>query len=162
MAGENLMLMLREATSHVVTDDFMHLPIPFVAVATDINAAQPFELREGDLALAMRASMAIPAVFSPVELDGRQLVDGGILNNLPTDVVEALGADYVIAVNISSPLGKLRDDASLFSIAYQSIDAALVANTFKSLASADLVVTPDLGDLSAADFQKIQEFVDFG
>lgn len=162
LAGENLMLMLREATSHVVVDDFSRLPIPFVAVATDITSAQSFELKEGDLALALRASMAIPAVFSPVELDGRQLVDGGILNNLPTDVVENLGADFVIAINISSPLGKLRDDASLFSIAYQSIDAALVANTFKSLASADLVVTPDLGELTAGDFQKVQEFVDLG
>lgn len=162
LAGENLMLMLREATSHVVAEDFSQLPIPFVAVATDINAAQPYELKEGDFALALRASMAIPAVFSPVEVDGRHLVDGGILNNLPTDVVKAMGADFVIAVNISSPLAKLRDDASLFTIAYQSIDAALVANTFKSLASADLVITPDLGDLSAADFQKVQQFVELG
>ena len=92
--------------------------------------------------------MAIPLVFEPVNHDGRVLVDGGILNNLPVDVAREMGGDIVIAVNISSPFGEVGLASSLFEVAYQSIDASLIQNTIRSLASADLVISPELGDLA--------------
>jgi NTE family protein len=84
--------------------DFGDLTIPFRAVATDLATAEPVVLRAGDLALALRASMSLPAVFAPVDLDGRMLVDGGVAMNLPVEVAQAMGADVVIAVDVTTPL----------------------------------------------------------
>ena len=80
------------------------LPIPFRAVAADINTGEPVVLGDGDLALAMRASMSIPGAFPPVEVGGRVLVDGGVARNVPVDVVRNMGADIIIAVDVGTPL----------------------------------------------------------
>ena len=82
--------------------DFDQLRIPFRAVAADIVTGEEVVLSKGDLATAIRASMSIPAVLAPVEIDGRLLVDGGVAANLPIDAVRAMGADIVIAVNVGS------------------------------------------------------------
>ena len=82
--------------------DFDHLRIPFRAVATDIQTGEPYVMSKGNLARAIRASMAIPAIFTPVELDGHLLVDGGESQNLPVQTVKAMGADIVIAINVGS------------------------------------------------------------
>lgn len=81
--------------------DFDRLPIPYRAVACDINAGQVAVLAHGDLPLAMRASMSIPGVFKPVHIDSLQMLDGGLINNLPVDVARAMGADYVIAIDLT-------------------------------------------------------------
>ena len=80
--------------------NFDELPTPFRCVATDIRAGEPIVLSDGSFARALRATMSIPAVFTPVVLDERLLVDGGTLNNVPADVVKAMGADVAIAVNV--------------------------------------------------------------
>ena len=84
--------------------DFDDLAIPFRAVAGDIATGEAVVLGSGSLARSIRASMSIPAVLSPIEIDGRLLVDGGIAMNLPVDVAREMGADVVIAVDISSAL----------------------------------------------------------
>ena len=112
--------------------------------------------------MAMRASMAVPLVFGPVKHHGRFLADGGILNNLPVDVVKQMGADIVIAVNISSPLSVINEASSVISVSYQSVDIALVQNTIQSLGLADIVIAPDLTDLGAGDFHKYKEFIKAG
>ncbi len=159
IAGHNLQLILRRLTGAVSTTEFDQLAIPFRAVATDIQRGEPYAIERGDLATAIRASMAVPLAFDPVELDGRVLVDGGVLNNLPVDVARDMGADLVIGVNIASPLGDISADSSFINVTYQSIDVALVRNTIESLAEADLIIAPALGDYSAANFSDVESLV---
>ncbi len=97
------------ATPSFGITDFNKLPIPFRAMATDIETGESVVLDHGSLAQAMRASMSVPGAIAPVEIDGRLLVDGGIANNLPIDEARKLCADVVIAVNISTPLMKRKD-----------------------------------------------------
>ena len=85
---------------------FDDLPIPFRAVATDLEAAVPLALGRGSLAGALRATMAIPGIFEPIVLDDRFLAEGGLLNNVPADVARAMGADIVIAVDVGEPFGR--------------------------------------------------------
>ena len=96
----------RLAVPYAAPTCFDDLPIPFRAVATDIEAATVVELDEGSLATALRGTMAIPGIFQPIERDGLLLADGGLLNNVPADVTRTMGADVVIAVNVSAPLEK--------------------------------------------------------
>ncbi len=84
---------------------FEHLQIPFAAIATDLLTGRPVVLREGRVARAVRASSSVPGIVSPAEIDGRLLIDGGVSNNLPISVARALGADVVIAVRLTGPLG---------------------------------------------------------
>ncbi|VAW33538.1 putative patatin-like phospholipase [hydrothermal vent metagenome] len=160
--GQQLMLELQRIVGSLKIQDFDAFPIPFRAVATDLNAAEPYIIKDGDLAMAMRASMAVPLVFGPVQHQGRFLADGGILNNLPVDVAKAMGADIIIAVNISSPLKIIDEESSIIAVSYQSIDVALVQNTIRSLGLADIVIAPDLKNLGAADFDKYAEFIQAG
>jgi NTE family protein len=160
--GQQLMLELQRIVGSIKTQNFDDFPIPFRAVASDLNAAEPYVIDHGDLAMAMRASMAVPLVFGPVKYQGRFLADGGILNNLPVDVAKQMGADIVIAVNISSPLNKIDENSSIISVSYQSVDIALVQNTIRSLALADIVIAPDLTDLGASDFPKYKQFIQAG
>lgn len=160
--GQQLMLELQRIVGSIKTQNFDDFPIPFRAVASDLNAAEPYVIDHGDLAMAMRASMAVPLVFGPVKHQGRFLADGGILNNLPVDVAKQMGADIVIAVNISSPLNKIDENSSIISVSYQSVDIALVQNTIQSLGLADIVIAPDLNKLGAGDFLKYKEFIEAG
>ena len=96
--------------------DFTKLPIPFRAMGTDIETGESVVLDHGSLAQAMRASMSVPGALSPVEIDGRLLVDGGIANNLPIDEARKLCADVIIAVNISTPPMKRKDITSALSV----------------------------------------------
>ncbi len=103
--GQNLEIALKRlALSAISTDDFDELPIPFRAVATDIVTGEAVVIDSGDLAAAMRASMSAPGIFKPVRRDGRILVDGGIANNLPVQVVRDMGADILIVVDVGFPL----------------------------------------------------------
>ncbi|MEN8215605.1 MAG: patatin-like phospholipase family protein [Pseudomonadota bacterium] len=159
VGGQNLFLALKRLTRGIQMDDFSKLPIPFKAIAVDVNTAETYWLEKGDLALALRASMAVPLAFAPVEIDGHLLVDGGILNNLPVDVVRAMGADIVIAVNISAPLEEIKSNSSFITMAAQSLDVALVQNTRRALENADLIITPNLESYGAADFNKGSEMI---
>jgi NTE family protein len=159
VGGQNLFLALKRLTRGIHMEDFSKLPIPFKAVAVDVNTAETYWLEKGDLALALRASMAVPLAFAPVEIDGHLLVDGGILNNLPVDVVRAMGADIVIAVNISAPLEEIKSNSSFITMAAQSLDVALLQNTRRALENADLIITPNLKGYSAADFNKGTEMI---
>jgi NTE family protein len=160
--GQQLMLELQRLVGSLSVENFDDFPIPYRAVATDLNAAEPYVMDHGDLAMAMRASMAVPLVFGPVKYQGRMLADGGILDNLPVDVVRSMGADIVIAVNVSSPLNTLDENSSILSATYQSIDVALIQNTIQSLQKADIVIAPDLQGLTATDFEKGQEMAQRG
>lgn len=159
VSGQNLFMELKRLTRNIFIDDFSNLSIPFKAVATDLRTAQPYVLEKGDLALALRASMAVPFAFAPVEIDGHLLADGNILNNLPVDVVRDMGADVVIAVNISTPLSEIDTSSSFLTVTKQAITVALVQNTRRALQLADIVITPSLDKYGTTDFEKAAELI---
>jgi NTE family protein len=143
-------------------NDFSRLPIPFRAVATDVETGDRVILAEGDLVESMLASLAVPGVFSPVEIGGRLLIDGGITDNLPVDVVREQGADVVIAVDVGTPLVDREALRSAFGVLGQTSTFLTRKNTEPSLSNADLVVTPDLRDISSAEFASTATAIERG
>ena len=151
-------------TLYTSQPDFDHLPIPFRAVATDIETGEMVIISRGTVMQAMRASVAIPGVFSPASLDGRLLVDGGIVRNLPVDVVRDMGADIVIAVNVSMPVKPEEPDpfGSVSGILAQSVTLATQDNIAEQKALADLVIEPDLRKIGRLRFDRAGEIVQRG
>jgi NTE family protein len=141
---------------------FDNLPIPFRCVATDLVAAEPVVLKDGSLSRSLRATMSIPGLFTPVEIDGKILADGGILNNVPTDVVKQMGADVVIAVDIGTPLGDKESLNSLFGVLNQTSGVATMENIRRNLRLADLLISPDLEKYTLLDFKANAEIADLG
>jgi NTE family protein len=144
---------------------FDALPIPFRAVATDLVTGEAVVLSSGSLADALRASMSVPGVFAPVRIDERILVDGGMSNNLPVSVVREMGADIVIAVDISSQLLKEKELTSVLSVTEQLTNFLTRRSTqqqIESLGRADVLIVPALGDFSAANFEDASEIVPLG
>lgn len=145
--------------------DFNRLRIPFRAVATDIVTGKEVVLDHGDLALAMRASMSVPAVFAPVEIDGRLLVDGGVSNNLPMDVARKMGADILIVVDISTPMSPRDELKNALAITNQLTNILTRSNTEAQLATLgkqDILLVPDLKGISSSDFARAGEAIPRG
>lgn len=166
LQGQRLELLLKRITTGAERiDDFDQLPIPFRAIATDIETGDRVVIAEGDIARAMHASMAIPGVYAPVEIDGKLLVDGGLSSNLPIKAVRDMGAKLIIAIDISTPLLTADELTSVFSIAEQ-VSSLLTQNTvtqeIKHLGTDDTLITPNLEDYSAADFDRAAEIIAIG
>jgi len=162
--GKRIELLLRSMTLNA-PEDFDAFPIPYRAVATDIASGEMVVLAHGDLAQAMRASMAIPGAFAPVEIEGRLLVDGGVAQNLPVEVVKNMGADMVIAVNIGTPLTKREDLDSFLAIVDQVTNILTnrnVAGELQKIAQRDVLIEPDLGQVGTASFDKMPDAVESG
>jgi NTE family protein len=152
-ASPGMDFMLRSKTLHVAgIDDFDRLPIPFRAVAADLVTGEEVVLGRGELSRAIRASMSIPAIFAPVEIDGRLLVDGGVVNNLPIEVVKAMGADIIIAVNVGTPLLSRAQLGSLSDIAFQALALAMQRRIDQQKPLADVLIEPELGAMTMLDF----------
>jgi NTE family protein len=146
-------------------DRFDQLPIPFRAVATDMETGAAVVLDHGDLALALRSSMSVPGVFAPTEVDGRVLGDGGLVNNVPIDVARALGADIVIVVNIGTPLAGREALRSVLGLTGQMINLLTEQNVQRSLATLkpdDVLIAPVLGSLTSGDFDQTAAFFSLG
>jgi len=144
---------------------FDQLDIPFRAVATDIETGKIVVLERGGIARAMRASMSVPGIFAPVEIDNRALLDGGLVRNLPVDVVRAMGADIVIAVNLGTPLLKRDQIVSAFGVGQQMLNILTEQNveaSLRELTPKDVLILPQLGDFSAADFDKATSTIAIG
>ncbi|MBK5255686.1 MAG: patatin-like phospholipase family protein [Vicinamibacteria bacterium] len=141
--------------------DFDDLPIPFRCVATDLEKGEAVVFDSGPIAPAIRASMARPGTYDPVRLNGRLFADGGILNNVPVDVAKAMGADVVIAVRVG-PRAEEKTSETIAGIANRSISLMMQSLERTKLSLADVVIVPDLGELSGADFRKSDEFVALG
>lgn len=154
--GQNVILALQAMTAHVAhITDFDALPRPFKAVATDIVTGEMVVLEQGNLAVALRASMGVPAIFAPIEIDGRLLVDGGITNNLPVGLAQEMGAEVLIVVDITSPMLPREDLGNLLTITDQ-LTRLLVVNNTKAqkarLNERDILLIPDLEAFSAVSF----------
>jgi NTE family protein len=163
--GQKLMKLLASKTlaaSFEADLDFNRLKVPFRAVATDIETGEAVALDRGLLYEAIRASIAIPLVFQPVEIQGRLLVDGGLVNNLPVEIVRSMGADIVIAVDSSAKLEKRDHLKSLFEIMSQSISLPVRRESERQAALADLVITPDTTEYSFTDFPIMKQIIGRG
>ncbi|RZI74183.1 MAG: patatin [Pseudomonas sp.] len=145
--------------------NFDQLPTPFRAVATDMETGKPVILGAGDLSIVLRSSMSVPGVFAPVEVEGRILGDGGLVNNTPVDVARDMGAQRLIVVNIGTPLSK-RDTLNSFTgVTAQMINILTEQNVQRSLQTLrpdDVLIAPTLDNLTAADFERGAEFVALG
>jgi len=164
--GRRIELVLESLDMQTVsTDDFDQLPIPFRAVAADLDTSEAVVLDHGSLAMAQRASMSIPGVFAPVVLDGRTLVDGGVAANLPVGIALELGARRIIAVDISSHLSADFTGRNFLSV-MQRLNAFLTASNVEHdaalLRPQDLLLRPELGDLTFADFTRMDEAIEIG
>ncbi|WP_025110576.1 patatin-like phospholipase family protein [Pseudomonas sp. H1h] len=164
--GQNLALMLESLLAHTSdTRDFDKLPIPFRAVATDIANGEKVVFRKGHLPQVIRASMSIPAVFAPVELDGRLLVDGGMTDNIPLDVAREMGVDVAIVVDIGTPLRNRKQLTTVVDVLNQSITLMTRRNSEEQLAAlkpSDVLIQPALAAFGVTDFGKAQEMIDAG
>ena len=158
VAGVSIEAVLRRLTQRQRTTNFSELPIPFRAVATDLTTSEMVVLDHGLLAVAVRASMAIPAGLDPVEIDGRLLVDGGLSRNLPVDVARSLGAEVIIAVDVGTPLLTRKEITSVLSVSDQItriLTNTNVAKSISELGPRDLLITPDLSKVSTGDFDHL-------
>jgi NTE family protein len=166
LSGANLELFLHELTRKVDNiDNFDKLPIPYRAVATNMITGKEVVFASGRLYQAMRASMSVPGMFAPMEIDGRILGDGGLVNNLPVDIVRQMGADIVIAVNIGTPLMSRDQLQSVVGYASQMLNILTEQNVRAQLAllkPTDILISPDLGNLTFIDFAAGPEFVELG
>lgn len=142
--------------------DFDELPIPFRTVGTDMLNAETVVLKSGSLQQSLRATMAIPAVFAPVEIDGKILADGGILNNIPTDVVKDMGADIILVINIETQIGDRSSLDNLIGVLGQTFIVATVENSRRSLRQADFIIAPDLKDFSSSSFNEGKAIIELG
>ena len=161
--GEYVELLLgRIAAPYYDIEDFDDLPTPFRTVAVDLLSARPIVMRGGSLADAMRATMSLPLIFPPTEVNGQVLIDGGTMNNVPADVVKAMGADRVVAVNVGDLSDREGVSYTMFGVAGNSIDAMMRASTRRSLAAADVVINIPLEKYGSLDWRRSADLIDEG
>lgn len=147
---------------HVGDLDFSDLKLPFGAVACDLISGEEVLLREGRVALAVRASSAFPGIFLPVRVGERVLVDGGIVNNVPSSVCRRMGADYVIAVDLNKPRPEMRPPRNLLHIMLYSLAVVQKPQIEQCLACADAVIQPDLNDFSPLELERVAPMIRAG
>jgi NTE family protein len=138
------------------------LPIPFRAVAVDITRGEEVVLSSGPVSRAVRASASIPVIFEPARLGGRLLVDGGILDNVPTGVVRGMGAEVVVAVNLSGEMSKSRPPENLVDVVIYSLELLIHGQGQRGTAAADVPVVPDLGGFSYRSLAPREELMKRG
>ena len=146
-------------------EDFDKLSIPYRAIATDIETGKPFVIKNGNIARAMRASMSIPGALPAITIDGKLLVDGGIANNIPIDIVRNMGANIVIVVDVSEPLAGKDDLQSGIDVTAQltTIMTRRVADQqLATLTENDVLIVPGEKDISASDFNKYPALIRAG
>jgi NTE family protein len=162
-AGHQIGLIIDRVTlPYDQVPSFDSLPTPFRCVATDLVSGKSHVFQDGSLAVALRATMSIPGAFSPVH-DGKAVyVDGGLLNNLPTDVVRQMGAEIVVAVHLEPAPADAKDIQSVFSVLNHSVRVVLEENELRSLAQADAVVSVPLSEFSTVDYAKSGQIMQRG
>jgi NTE family protein len=153
--GQKISLLLTRLITPQYNDiNFNELPIPYRCIAADLITGNEVDLNKGSLPKAIRSSMSVPSIFTPVEWGDSLLVDGGVLNNLPVDVAQEMGASHIIAVNVGAPLRSKENLNGAISILYQSMSLAANKKEKENLLKADIVITPDLRGFDATDFDE--------
>ncbi|MDY0087511.1 MAG: patatin-like phospholipase family protein [Coriobacteriia bacterium] len=141
--------------------EFEDLHVPLAAVTCNIVDGTMVVLRTGRVVDAVVASSAIPGLFAPLERDGMFLVDGGVVNNLPVDVAKTIGADVVIAVDVS-PLREVRKPENLRDVLTSTVSIMSSGRQLESRRQADYLVVPDTATFSTWDFGRVQEIIHAG
>ncbi len=165
IVGQRLSLLFSSLTfAYESVNDFDHLPIPFRCVAVDLNTGNEVVIKKGSLAQAMRATMAIPTIFSALTWGDSLLVDGGIVNNLPVDVVKKMGADLVIAVDVGETPSEPKQITNILDVFQQTLSIVGLERWRENVTRADILIQPDLTGFSIADFEndKIKSIVQRG
>ncbi|MGI2188212.1 patatin-like phospholipase family protein [Shewanella oncorhynchi] len=156
LRGQTMSQLLRQSTDLVQQfGHFDDLAIPYRAVATDLETSLPVVISHGSMVKAMQASATVPGALQPAQIEGKLLVDGGIANNMPVDVVKAMGADIIIAVDIGSPLVKKDKLDSTIAVLDQLSNFLTNASTAKQkelLTENDVLIRPAIDALSTTDF----------
>ncbi|WP_306416377.1 MULTISPECIES: patatin-like phospholipase family protein [unclassified Vibrio] len=157
--GQNMLRILRETTGNLSPlESFDDLAIPYRSVATDIIELEEVVIDKGQLVDAMMSSMSVPGALPPYEVDGRMLVDGGVINNMPVDVARAMGADIVIAVDISTNYKEEEEFTNLFTVADQLSNYLVRRSTqqqAETLTEEDVFLRPDVGQMETTEFDKM-------
>jgi len=161
--GQQVGLVLdRIAFPYSAVESFDELPTPFACVSVDLESGREVVFRDGPLAVAMRATMSYPGWFSPLRDGDRVLVDGGVLNNLPTDVMQQMGADIIIAVDLGMVSAEQEPFDDVLGVLNRTLTVMMRTNTDRNAALADLLVTPDVSAYGFTDFDRGDELAEIG
>ncbi|MEA2062768.1 MAG: patatin-like phospholipase family protein [Gemmatimonadota bacterium] len=163
VSGQKISLLLSRLTLQVHhVEYFRALPIPFLCIATDLETGEAVVLDRGFLPDAMRASMSIPSIFTPVEIGGHLLVDGGLVRNFPAMDVRQMGADFVIGVDVGTHLLSKEELNSLFKVMEQTMNFHGAASAEQARGLCDILITPELEKYSATDFSNVDSLLSLG
>ncbi|MBN2747453.1 MAG: patatin-like phospholipase family protein [Bacteroidales bacterium] len=142
--------------------DFSKLPLPFFCIAADLETGKEIVLDSGNLAKALRATMSIPSVFEPIIYNNIMMVDGGIVNNFPVDIIKEKGVNFVIGIDVGSPLFKKEDIKSFIEVLQQSASFYGWIKINQNIELTDLYIHPNVDDISSLDFNNSQEIIQRG
>jgi NTE family protein len=151
----------KQVSSLLGAVDIADAPIPLYLIATDLTSGEKIVLRKGDVARAVMASACIPGIFVPVEIEGRLLVDGGLVENVPVSPLREAGADFVVGVSLSAGRQYQRPQ-DIIDVFANAIDIAIDNVTRSQTSEADLIVAPRLSSYSRRDMSRIPELIDEG
>ena len=161
--GQQVNLLIdRETLPYSTAKSFDDLPIPFRCVSTELVSGKAYVFQNGLLSDAMRATMSIPGVFAPVRQDDKIFVDGGMVDNLPTDVVRKMGADVVIAVHLQISKVSAKEIQSAFDVLGRSVALVISETELRGMEEADLVVRAKVEKYSTTDYEKTDELIQIG
>ena len=162
-SGEMLSLLLsRNTLGYSQLSSFDELPTPFRCVATDLVSGEAAVLGSGSLQKALRSTMALPGVFTPVKWDDRVLVDGALVENVPVEVVRSMGADTAIAVTLVTPAAKAEQFNSIFSVLRQTVSIAVTQNERRSIKLADVIIPVNTANYGGTDYAKAHDLIRAG
>jgi|HubBroStandDraft_2_1064218.scaffolds.fasta_scaffold15342_2 NTE family protein len=162
-SGQQVSLILDQvALPYSEIKSFNDLPIPFACVATDLVSGRPKVFHDGSLSLALRSTMSLPGIFTPVRTKDAIYADGGLLQNIPVEVAKKMGADITLAVHLAEAPLPANANLSSFGVLGQSISVMISANELKSMESADLLISVPLQKYNALSFDKADEIIKLG
>ena len=150
------------SASYAAHSNFDSLKVPYRAIAVDIREGKVYALGKGSLPQAMRSSMAIPLLFYPALYNNRLMVDGGVLDVLPTDVAQQMGADILIAVDVTEKPNPKREPSNLLEIAYNTIDIMVDAQMERNARLADVLIVPPIGQHPDTRYTGLDLLIDRG
>ena len=155
--------LLSRLTKHVrQVKDFNQLPTPFLCIGTNIETGQQVLLNKGNLAHAMLASAAFPTLFTPIEIDGQLLIDGGVANNFPVDEVKNLGADLIIGVDVQDGLWDKAQLKNATKILVQITNLHSIEQMKNKIKGTDIYITPDINNFGVLSFDRGREIIQRG
>lgn len=161
--GQNIYNLMSKLTLHLEDkQDFSKLPIPFFAVATDVETGEEVILDKGYLPQAISASAAIPSLFSPVMVDSRLLIDGGVVNNYPVEELRRRGAEIIIGVDVQDSLVARDEMRSVFELLTQVSNFRTIADMSKKIEKTDIFIKPDIKNFSVISFERGAEIIKNG